>query len=162
MPKKIEITRHISPDDLENLYHMEDTSRMKERLHAILLLYKGYHPLETSKILGRSYASIKRWKRAWNAGGYDKLNPDFKGGYEPQISSSTWDEIIKYAKDKAMTLQDVQVYVNTEYGANYTYSSVWYWVRRKKKVPYGKPYPRDIRRPENAPEILKKPRRNTL
>ena len=103
------------------------------------------------------FRSIRRWKDAWNTGGYWALKPDYQGGYAPRISSSMWDEILEEIKDRAMTLKDVRVYVNTKYGVEYSYESVWYWVRKKKKAPYGKPYPRDVRRPVNAEEVLKKP-----
>jgi putative transposase len=158
MTRKTEIIRHVTEGELEQLYRGEKDVRMRERLHAVLLLYRGYQAKEVAEILRRGYATVRRWKDAWNAGGYEDLKPDFKGGYEPRISSQTWDKILEEVKDKAMTLRDVQVYVNTKYGANYVYNSVWYWVRKKKKAPYGKPYPRDTRRPENAEDILKKTR----
>lgn len=156
MTRKTSIIRHIPEAELEQLYREEKNSRIKERLQTILLLYRGYRADETAEILRRGYATVRRWKDAWNKGGYEGLKPNFTGGYKPMISSSVWDEIIEEIKDKSMTLKDVQVYVNTKYGTNYAYTSVWNWVRKKKKVPYGKPYPRDIRRPEDAEEILKK------
>jgi len=160
MTRKTEVIRHVTDDELEHLYRKEKNTRIKERLHAILLLYRGYEALEVAEILRRGYASIRRWKDAWNAKSYEGLKPHYKGGHNPKSSSSTWDRIIEKMKGKGKTLKDVQVYVNEEYGANYAYNSVWYWVRKKKKVPYGKPYPRDTRRPEDAEEILKKHRQN--
>lgn len=160
MTRKTEIVRHVSEEELEQLYRREGNVRIKERLHAMLLLYRGYRADETAEILRRGYATVRRWKDAWNGGGYEALKPDFKGGYEPRVSSSTWDMILEEIKDKGMTLKDVQVYVNTKYGADYAYNTVWYWVREKKKAPYGKPYPKDIRRPDDAEEILKKPWQN--
>lgn len=157
MTRKTEIIRHISEEELEQLYRKEGNVRIKERLHAILLLYMGYRADETAEILRRGYATVRRWKDAWNEGGYEGLKPDFgKGGSKPRISSSKWDEILKEVEDKGMTLKDVQVYVNTKYGAEYSYNTVWLWVRKKKKAPYGKPYPKDTRKPENAEEVLKK------
>jgi putative transposase len=160
MTRKTEVIRHIPEKKLEQLYREEKNTRIKERLHTILLLYRGYRADETAEILRRSYATVRRWKDAWNAGGYEGLKPSYKGNPNPRISSSTWDQILEDIKERGMTLKDVQVYVNTKYGANYSYSNVWHWVRKKKKMPYGKPYPRDTRRPENAEEILKKPRQN--
>lgn len=156
MTRKTKIIKHIPHEELESLYKEEKNARVKERLHAILLLYEGREAKEVAEILHRGYASVRRWKDAWNAGGYKGLIPGYKGGPEPRISDSTWDRILKEIEDKGMTLSDVKVYVNTKYGVNYSYNSVWYWVRKKKKAPYGKPYPKDIRRPDNAEEILKK------
>lgn len=64
--------------------------------------------------------------------------------------------IINEIRDKGMTLRDVKVYVQTKHGVEYSYNSVWYWTRGKKKTRYGKPYLEDERRPKDAEEILKK------
>ncbi len=76
---------------------------------------------------------MRRWKDAWNKGGYEGLKPNFTGGYKPMISSSVWDEIIEEIKDKAMTLRDVQVYVNTKYGVDYAYHGVWHLGKGEEK-----------------------------
>jgi transposase len=157
MTRKIEIVRHVSKEELERLYKREMNVRVKERLHAILLLYDGMEGKKAAKILHRGYASIRRWKDAWNAEGSHGLIPEHGGGPTPRVPDSAWDRILKEIEGRAMTLQDVRVYVNAKYEAEYSYNSVWYWVRKKKKVAYGKPYPRDVRRPVNAEEVLKKP-----
>jgi transposase len=157
MARKTEIIRHIPEEELERLYLLEKNVKIRERLLAVLLLYHGRPANKVAVMLCRSYSSIRRWKDAWNAGGYEALKPDYKGGHEPRISSSKWDEILGEIKDRAMTLKDVQIYVNKKYGVEYAYESVWYWLRKKKKAAYGKPYPRDVRRPANAEEVLKKP-----
>ncbi len=158
MTRKVELVGHVPEGELEELYLGEKDVRVRERLHAVLLLYRGYEAKEVAVILRRGYATVRRWKDAWNRGGYEALKPDFKGGYEPRVSSSKWDEILEEVKERGMTLKDVQVYVNTKYGVDYAYTTVWYWVRKKKKAPYGKPYPMDTRRPEDAEMVLKKPR----
>jgi transposase len=158
MTRKMKIVRHVPKEELEQLYKMEKNARVKERLHAILLLYDGMEGKTAAEILHRGYASVRRWKDAWNAEGYQGLISEYTGGPTPRVSDSTWDEILKEIEGKGMTLRDVRVYVNTAYGAEYSYNSVWYWVRKKKKAAYGKPYPRDVRRPANAEEVLKKPR----
>lgn len=156
MTRRVELVRRVPVGELGELYHQERDVRVRERLHAVLLLYQGYEEKVVAEILRRGCATVRRWKDAWNRGGIEALKPDFKGGYAPRISSSKWDEILEEVKGKAMTLRDVQVYVNTKYGAGYAYTSVWYWVRGKKKAPYGKPYPRDARRPVDAEMVLKK------
>ncbi len=118
MTRKTKIIRHVPEAELEQLYQEEKNTRIKERLHAILLLYRGYRADETAEILRRGYATIRRWKDAWNAGGCDGLKPNHKGNPNPRISSSTWDQILEEIKERGMTLKDVQVYVNTKYGAN--------------------------------------------
>lgn len=158
MARRVELVRRVPEEELEELYLREKDVRVRERLHAVLLLYRGYEEKRVAEILSRGCATIRRWKNAWNNGGYEGLRPRYGGGCEPRISSSTWDRILEEIKGRGMTLRDVQVYVNTRYGAEYAYNTVWYWVRKKKKAPYGKPSPWDKRRPANAEEVLKKTR----
>lgn len=60
------------------------------------------------------------------------------------------------AVDKKMTLKEVYVYIRDKYGDLVSYKTTWYWLRKKLKLRYSKPYVRDERRPENAEEIFKK------
>lgn len=48
MTRKTEIVRHVSEEELEQLYRSEGNVRIKERLHAMLLLYRGYQADETA------------------------------------------------------------------------------------------------------------------
>jgi len=61
-----------------------------------------------------------------------------------------------------MTLKEVYVYIGDKYGDLVSYKATRYWLRKKLKLRYGKPYVRDERRPENAEEILKKIERGTI
>jgi hypothetical protein len=62
MTRKIEIIRHVPEAALEQLYREEKHTKIKERLHSILLLYREYQADETAEILRRGYATIRRWK----------------------------------------------------------------------------------------------------
>ncbi len=42
MTRKVEIIWHVSEEELVQLYRGEKNLRIKGRLHAILLLYRGY------------------------------------------------------------------------------------------------------------------------
>jgi transposase len=55
-----------------------------------------------------------------------------------------------------MTLRDVVVYIKNSRGVTYSYKTVWYILRKKKKVKYGKPYIKNIKRPDDAEDNLKK------
>lgn len=99
---------------------------------------------------------MRRWAKRWNKKGHNGLIPHFTGGPKPKITSDVWDKILGEIENKGMTLKDVKVYVKTKHGVDYDYNSVWYWVRKKKKTRYGKPYLEDERRPKDAEEILKK------
>jgi len=47
------------------------------------------------------------------------------------------------------------IYVKDTRGILYSYKTVWYILRKKKKMKYGKPYIMNKKRPENAEEISK-------
>ena len=55
-----------------------------------------------------------------------------------------------------MTIRDVAVYVRRTRGVEYAYKTVWWILRRKRRVKYGKPYVRSLKRAENAEDLLKK------
>ena len=70
--------------------------------------------------------------------------------------SSDWDKIIDEIENKGMTLRDVVVYIKNSRGVTYSYKTVWYILRKKKKGKYGKPYIKNIKRPDDAEDTLKK------
>lgn len=62
MPKKPKIIKHVTREELEDMYKREKNSRVKERLLAILHLYEEKNIPEVSKIIKRSESSIKSLK----------------------------------------------------------------------------------------------------
>lgn len=156
MPKKPNVIKHIRKGELKKAYLKEKDGRVKERLLAILELYDGKNIRDVEKVLRRSNRTIKRWLRQWNNEGYDGLVPQFSGGPKPRIEDSEWDRIISEIEGKGMTLKDVKQYLEAERGVEYSYKMVWYVLRKKKKVHYGKPYIKNEKRPEDAEDILKK------
>ena len=156
MSRKVGLTGRASIDELRGRYRNEKNPRVKERLLAILHLYEGKMVKEVSKIIKRSARSIERWVREWNEHGYDGLMPHFTGGPKPKLPASEWDKIVKEIENKGMTLRDVAVYVKDTRGIHYAYKGVWEALRRKRHIPYGKPYKRNRKRPDNAEEILKR------
>lgn len=155
MVGRVHLTRQVSLDELRGRYRSEKDSRVKERLLAILHLYEGKMVKEVSNIVKRSVRSIERWVREWNESGYEGLTPRFTGGPKPKLADSEWDKIVKEIENRGMTLKDVAVYVKDTRGVHYGYKGVWEVLRRKRHVPYGKPYKMNRKRPENAEEILK-------
>ncbi len=156
MVGRVHLTMHVSLDELRSHYRNEKDSRVKERLLAILHLYEGKMVKEVSMVVKRSVRSIERWVREWNEKGYDGLTPRFTGGPKPKLADSEWDKIVKEIENRGMTLKDVTVYVKDTRGVHYGYKGVWEVLRRKRHIPYGKPYKMNRKRPENAEEILKR------
>jgi transposase len=158
MGRKPAIERHISKEDLYQLYKKGNNSRIKERLLAIIQLYEGKNVYEIANILKRSERTIEHWLSRWNKKGYEGLIPQNTGGKVPKISSEEWDEIIKELEGKGMTIKDVVKYVKDTRGVELSYKRVWKVLRVDKKVKYGKPYIRNNKRPKDAENFLKKDR----
>lgn len=159
MVGRVHLTKHISLDELRGRYRSEKNPRVKERLLAVLHLYEGKTVKEVSKVVKRSVRSIERWVKIWNERGYDGLIPHFTGGPKPKLPESEWDKVVKEIENRGMSLKDVAVYVKTTRGVNYSYKGVWEVLRRKRHIPYSKPYKVNRKRPENAEEILKRVQR---
>ena len=154
--RKVKLVEHLSKEQLETLYKKEKDARIRERLHAILLLYKKKMVKDIAEILGRSERSLNRWIKLWNNNGVEGLIPHFTGGPEPLLSLKEWKAVADEIKDKGMDLREVTIYVNTTKGVECSYKTTWKWLRQKLKISYRKPYPRNDKRPKNAEELLKK------
>ncbi len=156
MTRKVNLTIHLTRQQLEDKYKKERDGKIKERALAVLLLYDGMEEKEVAKTLKKCVKTIRNWVWSWNKNGYDGLMPHFTGGPKPKLPDSEWDKIVKEIEDKDMDLKQVTVYVNTTRGVKYAYNGVWRVLRKKKHIPYGKPYPRNVKRPKGADAILKK------
>jgi transposase len=153
---KLKLVKHVSYEELVEMYRNEKDRETKERLLAIKLYYEGYKDYEIARILDRDESTIRKWKKRWNERGYEGLKTQRKGGRKPKLSREEWEKIAEKAVEEGMDLKEVVVYVKKEYGVEYSYTGVWKNIRKILKVKYGKPYVLDKRKPENAEEILKK------
>ena len=156
MPRKVVLVKHVTYEELLELYKKEKNAETKERLLAIKLYYEGYKDYEIAKILNKRDTTIRKWKKRWNKKGYEGLKRKRKGGRKPRLSREEWKKIAEKAAKEGMDLKEVVVYVKKEYGVEYSYKGVWKNIRKILKLNYGKPYILDKRKPKNAEEILKK------
>ncbi len=156
MPWKVNLVRYMSEEELAELYRDETNPRIKERLQAILLLYEGRKTQEVADIVKRARSTIENWIKLWNENGYEGLVPEFKGGPKPKLSDEEWEKIKDEIKDRGMDIKDVIIYVKETRGVKYRYGAAWKALRGKMHVKYGKPYPKNEARPEDAEGILKK------
>ncbi len=154
--RNLTLVKHEKKETLEARFRKEKDPRIKERLMTILHFYDGMTIDQTAALTRRSASSVKRYLRRWNKDGYDGLAPQFDGGPKPRISDEYWKEILKEIEGKGMTLRDVRIYIKKTRGVQYSYGGVWKIFRKKLKARYGKPYPKNYKRPWNAEEILKK------
>lgn len=155
MPARPNMRKHLTKLELEERYRKEASSRVKERLLAILLLYDGKKVYEVSSIVRRSVRTIEDWIGRWNKRGCDGLVPRLTGGPRPKLSDGEWDRIIEEIENKGMTIRDVKVYVKSTRGVEYAYKTARK-ILRKEKSEVRQALHRNRKRPENAEEILKK------
>src|SRR5438128_12022846 len=134
MPRRLNLVRHLTREELEARYRREKDSRLKERLQAILLLYGGKKTEDVADIVRRARSTIENWISAWNNSkhGLDGLIPNFTGGPKPKMDASEWDKIVREIENKGMTIRDVAVYVKDTRGVNYAYKTVWKVLRKEK------------------------------
>lgn len=158
MPSRPSLVKHLSKDDLEKTYKSEKNSRVRERLLAIRLLYKGKKVPDAAATVRRGRSTLELWIRNWNQKGIDGLKTHFTGGPKPKVPKTEWDKIVAEIENKGMTINDVAVYVNNTRGVNYTYKAVWRVLRKERHLRYGKPYKVNSKRPHDAKAILKKAR----
>jgi len=92
-------------EEIERLYKKEKDPRVKEKLHAILLLLDGKTAIEVAGILRRNKRTIRRWVKAWNDKGYEGLKPWNGQEKKPRIGEEEWREVGRIAMDKKMTLR---------------------------------------------------------
>ena len=98
--RKVKVVEHLSKEQLETLYKKEKDASIRERLHAILLLYKKKMVKDIAEILGRSERSLNRWIKLWNNNSVEGLIPHFTGGPEPLLSLKEWKAVADEIKDK--------------------------------------------------------------
>ena len=157
MSRGVQLVRHLSEEELRVLIRGERDGRMRERLIFIMSLYEGESVECAARKLGRVKATAYSWLRRWNQGGAEGLRPDFsKAGRPSKLSAEEREELRMILKAQGCwTTREVRTLIQESFGAEYSVMSV-YRLLRGLGLRYGKPYPKDYRRPEDAEERLKR------
>ncbi len=158
MPKRSHVDTTYPKDALDRLYRSEHDGRVKERLLAIVLLYKGESITYTAYTIQVTRQTVTTWLKSWNKAGYQGIKPSFSGGYAPRLSQKEWDELVEQIKGKGYDIEQVRQKIQKEKGVAYTYKMVWYKLRKQYKLPYGKPYMQNQKMPAEAAKEIKKSR----
>lgn len=98
------------------------------------------------------------WLRNWNQFGYAGLleSPGGNAGRPPQLDGVDLDYLSQLLKEKVCwTTAEVRELIKTTFGINYSPSQVARILRKRLNMHFGKPFPHDYRRPDNAEELLK-------
>jgi len=157
MSRCVSVVRHLGAEELRSLIRRERDSRVLERLVFIMSLYEGESVEYAARKLGRCKETGYSWLRRWNKGGPDGLRPDFtKAGRPSKLSTADKEDLKQMlAERRDWTTGEVRSLVKERFGVEYSVMSTHRLLRRLG-LRYGKPYPRDYRRPVDAEERLKK------
>lgn len=146
-------------EELNKMIKKEEKSvRVIERLYFIRFLYKGDRIKEACEKVEITEPTGYSWLKSWNEQGYDGLVPSFSGGPKPKLSNDEKIELRRLLEKKdAWTLREVRMLIRDKFRVDYSEMQVWR-IMKSWNMHHAKPYILDKRRPEDAEDILKKPR----
>jgi transposase len=149
------VVKHLTEEELESLIKKEKSKRFAERLFFIRSLYAGENVEAAINKLGRCRATGYSWLKLWNTHGLEGLKPTFGGGRPAKLSSTEREELKQKLQNKDYwTAKEARQLIQDEFGKSYHPVSVSR-ILHSLGMKYGKPYPRDYRRPNDAEARLK-------
>lgn len=149
------VVKHLSEEDLESLIRNEKKKRFAERLSFIRDLYAGTDVETAARKLGRCRATGYNWLSSWDKNGLEGLKPKFGGGRPSKLSKAELSDLKRKLQSRSCwTPRDAKQLIRNEYGLEYSDDSVSR-ILRSFGMRFGKPYPRDYRRPDDAEAKLR-------
>ena len=158
-PRSFELVRHENVNELTQLIkNKEKDVRVLKRLYFIRFLYNGQSVEESAENVGIRKSTGYQWLDRWNKEGYDGLAPKFAGGRPSKLSSEQKKELISTLEQRDdWTTKEITSLIEDKFGIKYSDKQVSR-ILRSFGMNFGKPFPKDYRRPKDAEEILKKTR----
>jgi transposase len=134
----------------------ERDSKVRDRLRMMLLLKEGYKPKEVATILRTTERTVYTWKKRYREEGCEGLKTREKPGRKTRLSDEDTELLKRILKQKGYwTTREVRALITSEFDVEFTMRHVTRLLR-KMGMSYQKPYVTDLKRPEDAEEILKK------
>jgi len=151
------IETKMSMDELnKRIKSLEKNVKVLKRLYFVRYRYSGDSVEVASRKVGVTKMIGYTWQRRWNKDGYVGLIPRYGGGRPSKLTEEQKKELKLLLKERDdWNTNEVRNLINEKFGVKYSLKQVRI-ILRKFGMKYGKPYPRDYRRPDNAEEILKK------
>ena len=144
------VVKYLSEEELESLIKNEKSKRFAERLIFIRSLYAGEKVETAAKKLGRCKVTGYLWLKRYNTHGLDGLKPTFGGGRPTRLSIVQREELKQKLESRNYwTAKEARQLIKEDFGQNYHPVSVSR-ILHSLGMRYGKPYPRDYRRPDDA------------
>ena len=151
------VKKHISKEHLQKIIkEKEKDAILLKRLYFIRLLYDGIMVEDASKKIGIVKATGYDWLKRWNKGKFKELSPRFGGGRPSKLTNSQKKKLKKLLmKEDTWTTRAIKVLIEDKFNVSYSEKQIMR-ILRAMGMNYGKPFPRDYRRPIDAENILKK------
>ena len=155
--EEIPIQRLMNIEDLNRkIKSVEKDVKILKRLYFIKFRYSGDSVEKASEKVGVTKRIGYIWQNRWNEKGYDGIIPRYAGGRLSKISDQQKSELEKILRRKeSWTTKEIKDVISREFNVDYSLKQI-YVILRDMGMNFGKPYPRDYRRPTNAEEMLKK------
>ena len=118
--------------------------------------YSGDSVEVASRKVGDSKMIGYTWQQRWNKDEYVDLIPRYGGGRPSKLTEEQKNELKLLLKERDdWNTNEVRNLINEKFDVKYSLKQVRI-ILRKFGMKYGKPYPHDYRRPDNAEKLLKK------
>lgn len=155
--EKIPIQRLMSVEELNRkIKTVEKDVKILKRLYFVKFRYDGDSVKKAAEKVGVTKRIGYIWQGRWNDKGYEGIIPRYAGGRPSKLTQQQKDELRKLLRQKeSWTTKEVKELILREFNVDYTLKQI-YIILRDIGMNFGKPYPRDYRRPPNAEEMLKK------
>jgi putative transposase len=155
--EEIPIQRLMNIEDLNRkIKSVEKDVKILKRLYFIKFRCSGDSVEKASEKVGVTKRIGYIWQNRWNEMGYEGIIPRYAGGRPSKISEQQKSELEKILRRKeSWTTKEIKDVISREFNVDYNLKQI-YIILRDMGMNFGKPYPRDYRRPTNAEEMLKK------
>ena len=155
--EEIPIQRLMNIEDLNRkIKSVEKDVKILKRLYFIKFRYSGDSVEKASEKVGVTKRIGYICQNRWNEKGYEGIIPRYAGGRPSKISEQQKKELEQILRRKeSWTTKEIKYVISRECSVDYSLKQI-YVILRDMGMNFGKPYPRDYRRPPNAEEMLKK------
>jgi len=155
--EEIPIQRLMNIEELNRkIKSVEKDVKILKRLYFIKFRYNGDSVEKASEKVGVTKRIGYIWQNRWNEKGYEGIIPRYAGGRPSKISEQQKKELEQILRRKeSWTTNEIKDVISREFSVDYSLKQI-YIILRDMGMNFGKPYPRDYRRPPNAEEMLKK------
>ena len=123
------LLKEISVSDLERRYKKEKNTKIKQRLHILLLLREGWTQREAAKMLHISNGIVPFWKARFESGGFENLEDKKGRGIKPKMNDedlsmlgSSIEEgvLMEDGYRRGYKTKDVIEFINSNFGIGYS------------------------------------------